>query len=644
MSQMLKSSGAMAAATMTSRVLGLVREIVYASFMGVGMVAGAFQLAFQIPNLFRRLLGEGALTASFIPIFKEKEKTASKDEMWAAANAVISGLLVVASLISILAMLGITGVLRMGPYEREQPLGFSAADIKDLRTFADKFKEHSEPAIAFLWEHFSGPTRQAITAFDGSRAASKALKPLLAQDLNDIISHGPIYEADRFAGTKLHAETTALMAANPTGEKLALLNQLLVEDACAPMVINHIKETGLMLRLLRVMFPYMLLICLTAIFMGILNARGHFFIPASGALVMNLVMIASVYLLAPRMGKSLDQQIFGLAIGALVAGAAQALFQLPPLRREGFRYCWVSPWRDETVRRVVRQMIPGAIGVAAFQINVLTTQSVAFWVDPSIVAKFMLAVRLMELPQGVFGISLATYLLPTLSGLAAERKHKEFRATLNHGVDHLVLVNLLATILLVLLAEPIIRLLFQHGKFLPEDTPKVAFALVWLAPGLLAFSIVNILARAFYALGDVRTPMKISIVCLGLNLVFALTLVWRMRQGGLALANSLSACVNVFLLFSALRGKLGELELATLKKIIFKLLLAALLAGSATWGISHWWEQSIGHAGLWQRMGAVFVPMTAAAVIYGALTLWSKVPPALEIGGLVLERLRWRAR
>src|SRR5580700_7496538 len=124
MSQMLKSSGAMAAATMTSRVLGLVREIVYARFMGVGMVAGAFQLAFQIPNLFRRLLGEGALTASFIPIFKEKEKTTTKEEMWRAANAVISGLLAVASVLSVVVMLGITGVLKFGPYSREQPAGF----------------------------------------------------------------------------------------------------------------------------------------------------------------------------------------------------------------------------------------------------------------------------------------------------------------------------------------------------------------------------------------------------------------------------------------------------------------------------------------------------------------------------------------
>jgi putative peptidoglycan lipid II flippase len=517
MSQMLKSSGAMAAATMFSRILGMAREVVYSGFMGADPVAGAFYTAFMIPNLFRRLLGEGALTAAFIPIFKEKEKTSSQEEMWRAANAVISGLAASASVISILAMAGISIALALGPYQ---------------------------------------------------------------------------------------------------------------------------EKTELVLRLLRIMFPYMLLVCLTAVFIGMLNARGHFFIPASGALVMNAVMIASVYLLAPRMGTTLKTQIYALAFGVLVAGVAQAVFQLPSLRAEGFRYHWVSPWGDATVKRVVRQMIPGTLGVAAFQINVLTTQGVAYWVDPSIVALFNYSVRLMELPQGVFGISLATYLLPTLSGLAAEKKHDEFRSTLNNGIDHLVFVNLLASIMLGVLAEPIIRLLFEHGKFAPADSPKAALALMCLAPGLVAFSLVNILARAFYALGDTKTPMKISIFCLAINLVLSMTMVWKLRQGGLGLANTLSACINVGLLFHTLRRKLGWLEYGALRQMLRPILIAGAVAGVTAWLASAKWETALGHRDLVMKLGAVFVPMTAAGLIYWGLTLWFKVPPALEIGNLVLQRLR----
>jgi len=523
MSQMLKSSGAMGAATLLSRVLGMVREIVYARFMGDGWVAGAFQLAFTIPNLFRRLLGEGALTAAFIPIFKEKEKTASEAEMWRAANAVISGLVVAAAAVVGLVLLGLSLTL-----------------------------------------------------------ALSSLKP----------------------------------------------------------------ETRLMLELLRWMFPYMLLICLTAVFFGMLNSRGHFFVPAFGAVILNVVMIAVVIGLAPRWGASLETQIFALAIGVLLAGAAQMLFQIPALRREGFRFAWVPPWREETVRRVVCQMIPGMIGVAAFQLNVVLTQGVAFWVDPQIVASFNYAVRLMELPQGVFGVSLATFLLPTLSGLAAEKKHDEFRATLGKGLAHLIFVNGLMTVLLVVLAEPMVRLLFERGQFTADSTQRAAIALALLAPGLVAFSMVNILARAFYALGDTATPMKISLVCLGLNLALTLVLVWPLRQGGLALANTLTSWLNVVLLLAVLRRKQGVLGLGAVCEKLWAVVVAVALAALAAWGLAQGWAGWFDAAGalpiFWHKLGAVFVPAVGAAAIYFAASLGLGIPSAREMLGLVRGRLARR--
>ncbi len=520
---MLKASGAMAAATLISRVLGMVREMVYANFMGVGWVTDAFLLAFQIPNLFRRLLGEGALTAAFIPIFKEKEKTHGEKEMWRAANAVISGLVVAAAVITGIVMLGLSIAL----------------------------DAHS---------------------FDG--------------------------------------------------------------------------KTELMLRLLRVMFPYMMLVCLAAAFMGMLNARGHFFIPAMGATTLNVVMIASVWFLAPRMGLALPKefrltgQIFALAYGVIAAGAAQAAFQLPTLWRDGFRYRWVSPWRDETVRRVVSKMIPGVIGVAAFQINVTLVQCLAFWVGTGIVSSFGYAVRLMELPQGMFGISLATYLLPTLAGLATDKKFPEFRATLRNGLESLLFLNLIASVLLFALAEPILRLLFERGKFDAAATHEASFAICCLAPGLVAFSTVNILARAFYALGDTKTPMKISIACLVLNLILAAALVLPLRQGGLGIANTLTSAVNVWLLFFALRKKLGRLEMEPLKKTFLPLIFAGTVAGAIAWLIWQFLESKMGHATLALKIGAVFVPAITSGVIYGLIALAFKIPAAKELMDFALSRFK----
>jgi putative peptidoglycan lipid II flippase len=520
---MLKSSGAMAAATLTSRVLGMVREMVYAAFMGNSWVASAFMVAFMVPNLFRRLLGEGALTAAFIPIFKHKEVRDGEAEMWRSANAVVSGLTVAAAVVTLVAMLGLSVALSAGQ-------------------------------------------------FDG--------------------------------------------------------------------------ETTLMLRLLRLMFPYMLLVCLAAVFIGMANARGHFFVPALGAVLLNVVMIASVLFLAPHMGANLEQQIFGLAIGVVVAGIVQACFQLPALAREGYRYAWVSPWRDPTVREVVRKMLPGSIGVAAFQINVLMTQGFSFWFDPTIVATFQYSVRLMELPQGMFGISLATYLLPTLSGLAAEKKFPEFRATLGQGLGHLAFANLIAAAVALALAQPIVRLIFEHGKFGPDATQRVALSLACLAPGLLMFSMTNILARAFFALNDIKTPMKISIFCLGLNLIFAFgLLVWAQRahrggEAGLAIANTLSAVCNVSLLLYALRRKLKVLGLAEFKRAFLVLAPNAVLAGTVAAVLYAMWERKYGHATLPVKLGAVFVPGAAAGLVYWCVAVWARVPAAREMAALFQRKLR----
>jgi putative peptidoglycan lipid II flippase len=590
MSQMLKSSGAMGVATMLSRVLGLAREMVYSAFMGDKLVAGAFVLAFMVPNLFRRLLGEGALSAAFIPVFKEKEKTAGDAEMWRAANAVLSGLFASTTALVALGMLGISLLLH---------LGANTGDTLRIVRLLD---------AGYPWIVLISLAALMFMLRERGRATLSRLGR---------------------AGVGVGVGLVGLFLALLGGVLLVLSVDL--QD----------WQTLLMLRLLRVMFPYVLLVCVAAIFMGMLNARGHFFVPAMGATMLNVVMIASVLWLAPLMGETLDKKIFGLAIGVVLAGVAQAIFQLPLLHSEGFAYQWVSPWRDETVRHVVKQMIPGAVGVAAFQINVLVTQGFAYFLHEggTVVASFNYAVRLMELPQGVFGISLATYLLPTLSGLAAEKKYPEFRATLRQGVGWLVFVNLIAGVLLLTLAEPMIRLLFERGLFVEESTTRAAGALMCLAPGLVAFSLVNILARAFYSLGDTRTPMLISVFCLALNALLALVLMSRWRQMGLGVANTLSAVINVSLLFYALRLKLKTLEMAEVRRHLPALLAATLVAGGIAWGLAALWEARLGHGTFVLKLGGLLVPMSVATAAYFGLAIWLKTGYTEELIGLVRARL-----
>ena len=516
---MLKSSGAMAGATLLSRLLGMVRVMVYARFMGDGAIASAFVYAFQIPNLFRRLLGEGALTAAFIPLFKNKEKTEGDKAMWYTANAVVSALVVISALVIGVVMLGLSAAL--------------------------------------MWE------------FD--------------------------------------------------------------------------KDTRLMLELLRVVFPYMLLGCLTAVVMGMRNSRGYFFIPAMGATLLNVVMIATVLLVAPRWGEDLGERIFALAFGVLVAGVAQAGFQLPYLLREGYRPRWVTPWRNDSFREVVRKMIPATIGVAAFQFNIIITQTLAFWIERAsgtkIVASFEYAVRLMELPQGVFGVSLATFLLPTLAGLAAEKQFPEFRENLRRGMGYLFFVNAIAAAMLMVLAEPMVRLLFEHGAFTAVSTRRASFALMCLAPSLLTYSAVNVMARAFYALGDTKVPMQISAVCLCLNIVVLLPLIFMfpkgLQAGALGVANALSSLLNVGLLSYALKRKMPKWEIQSLLRPVAGMLLAAVVAGGVAWFLHGQWVANLGYETVWLKIGEVFAPAIVAALVYWGITAAIGLREARDLFALI---------
>ena len=520
LSDMLKSSGAMAGATLLSRLLGMVRVMIYARFMGDGPIASAFVYAFQIPNLFRRLLGEGALTAAFIPLFKNKETTEGDKAMWHTANAVVSALVVISALVIGVVMLGLSAAL--------------------------------------MWGEFDTHTR-------------------------------------------------------------------------------------LMLELLRVVFPYMLLVCLAAVFMGMLNSRGYFFIPAMGATLLNVVMIATVLLVAPRWGEDLGEQIFALAFGVLVAGVAQAGFQLPYLYREGYRLRWVAPWRNDSVREVVRKMIPATIGVAAFQFNIIITQTLAFWIERAsgtkIVASFEYAVRLMELPQGVFGVSLATFLLPTLAGLAAEKQFPEFRENLRRGMGYLFFVNAIAAAMLMVLAEPMVRLLFEHGAFTADSTRRASFALMCLAPSLLTYSAVNVMARAFYALGDTKVPMQISAVCLCLNIVVLLPLIFMfpkgLQAGALGVANALSSLLNVGLLSYALKRKMPKWEIQSLLRPVAGMLLAAVVAGGVAWFLHGQWVANLGYETVWLKIGEVFAPAIVAALVYWGITAAIGLREARDLFALI---------
>jgi len=436
---LLRASATVGSMTMLSRVLGLVRDVVIAAFVGASANADAFFVAFRIPNFLRRLFAEGAFSQAFVPVL---------------------------------------------------------ADYKQ----------------------------------EGSIVAVKAL-------------------IDRVAGV--------LGGSLLVVTSLAILAAPLVAALFAPGFMDQPGKFQLTAEMIRITFPYLLLISMTGFCGAILNSFGRFAVPAFTPIFLNLSLIFAALVAAPWF----EEPVFALAWGVCFAGIIQLLFQVPYLYRLNLvpRPRWDT--RDEGVRRILKLMVPALFGVSVSQINLLLDTVLASFLPTGSVSWLYYSDRLTELPLGVFGIAIATVILPNLSAHRAAAREGKFSLTLDWGIRSVLLIGVPATVALILLARPILITLFQYGELTPKDVAMSALSLQALSLGLVAFMLVKVLAPAYYARKDTKTPVKIGIIAMvvnmGLNLLFVFPLMYYMNAGhmGLALATSLAAFLNAGLL---LRGLLRD--------------------------------------------------------------------------------------
>ena len=425
-------------ATLTSRVLGLVRDQVLAALFGAGNDMDAFLVAFRIPNLVRDLFAEGAMSAAFVPTFTRRLTLQGKDEAWRLGSQVLNALLV------------ITG----------------AAVI-----------------VGFIFA-----------------------RPLVS----------------------LYAESYASVPG----------------------------KLELTIRLARVMVPFLTLAAVAAAMMGMLNSLRHYFVPALAPATFNVVTIVFALVLTPIMPLIGLPRIMSVAIAALVGGLTQVLVQWPPLRREGFRYRPLLDFRDPGLRQVLILMGPGTIGLAATQVNLFVSTLLATGQGAGAVSWLQYAFRVMYLPLGLFGVSIATAVLPAAARHAAVQDREAIRHTVTRGLALMLLVNIPATCGLVILSTEIIRLLLERGHFTAVDTAATASALQLYAVGLVGYSTTRIASPVFYALGRSGVPVALSVVSVTINLVLSLMFVPVMGFRGLALATSVAALANAALCVWLLRVQL----------------------------------------------------------------------------------------
>ncbi|MBV8144420.1 MAG: murein biosynthesis integral membrane protein MurJ, partial [Gammaproteobacteria bacterium] len=342
-------------------------------------------------------------------------------------------------------------------------------------------------------------------------------------------------------------------------------------------------KAALTVTLTRIMWPFILLVSLAALVMGMLNARNVFGVPAMASSFFNLgSIVAGVvlgYWLDPHFG---PHAILGLAIGTLIGGGLQLLVQLPALGREGYRFRPDLSWGDPGVRAILRLMGPSVIAASTTQVNVLVNSVFASELGDGPTFWLTVAFRLMQLPLGIFGVALGTVALPLLARMAATGNSAAFRSELARGMRLAFLMTIPASVGLIVLAEPIISVLYQHGRFGAYETAQSAGALRFYALGLCGYAALKVLVNAFYALDRRKTPMVVSFIAVVLNLllnwIFTRELGW--RQQGLAFSTACVASSNFLILYLLMRRQLGRLESGAMLGLLIRVALASAVLGA----------------------------------------------------------------
>ncbi len=487
--------------TFLSRILGYVRDMLIANYFGAGMLTDAFFVAYRIPNLLRRLLGEGSLSASFVPVFSEYLHTRERED---SKRLVEATTIVLTLIVAILTILGI----------------------------------------------------------------------LFAPVIVRIIAPGFLGDSSKF--------------------------QLTVT-------------------LTRIMFPFLALIALSALAMGILNSLHKFIVPALAPCWFNISLIISILFVSPLM----PVPIMALAAGVVVGGLIQLVFQLPQIVRSGFGLSFLkgifkkcaSSFKHPGLRRIGYLMMPAMLGLSINQINSFVDTICGTLLREGSVSALYYSNRLIQLPLALFGTAFSTVILPIMSRSFAENKRDELKDILSLGLRMMFFTILPASIGLIILGRPIIELLFERGAFSAESTMLTYWALIFYSIGLFAYAGTKIFASAFYSLQDTKTPVKIATLSMVINTILNLLVVFhpylriKLHIGGLAFATAISSFINMILLIIALRRRIGGIGGRKILSSFIRICFSSIIMGLICWYVMNYMAYSA-------KVVQVLVSILAGVVVY----------------------------
>lgn len=501
-----KAAGVIGAATLLSRLLGAVRDIAIAYFFGAGMVSDAFIAAFRIPNLLRRMFGEGSLSIVFVPVYTE-------------------------------------------------------------------------------------------ILYQKGRA-----------------------EADRLAGSTARLLTLCLLTAAMAGMAAAPL----LVHMLAPGFAASAEKFALTVSLTRIMCPYVVFIGLVALCMGFLNVLGHFAAPALAPTCLNVAMIIAItggsFWVPSR-----EVLVRWLAVGVVVGGGLQLGLQIPFLIKNRLFLWRKSPWWHPAFKQIGLMMGPVLFGAAVYQINNLVITVLGSMLLQGSVSYLYYADRLLQFPLGIFGIATATAVFPTLARQSVMKQYDAMRHTFGHAMRLVFFITIPAMVGLIVLREPIIAMLFQRGAFDQHSMRLTASALLYYGMGLWAFSAVRVVLNLFYAMKDTRTPVKIAVLTIAVNLALGILLMGPMKHNGLALAITLASILNLGLLSIALRRRLGALGGRVITASAFKSACCSTVMGISVWMAARWMLPGGDAAGI-KLLPGVAGCVATGVVVYAVLARMLRMP------------------
>jgi putative peptidoglycan lipid II flippase len=363
--------------------------------------------------------------------------------------------------------------------------------------------------------------------------------------------------------------------------------------------------------LARLNMPFLMMIAVAAAFMGMLNALKRFFIPATSPATYNLVFVLCTVTLVPLLSRAGLEPVLALSVGMLAGGATQVAIQWPALRREGYRHSWTLDPQDAGLRQVLFLMGPGSLGVAAAQVNLLVATQLATS-EAGAASALGYAFRLMYMPIGIFGVSVATAAIPDLARHASDSALDRMRSTLSSGLRLMLMLSVPATVGLIVLARPIVEVVFQHGVWETADTIRVAGALAFYAPGIVGYSVVKIASPSFYSLQDARTPMVASLVTIVANLVLNIWLNSFMGFRGLALGTAVAANINAGLLLWWLSNRIDGIDARRVLWSLAKISLASVAMAATAYYSEASLHEMLPGSGLG---GAIRVALSISAAV-----------------------------